>query len=377
MPPVADAVADNATAASGKDFDLDATAFGLNADGSDPGDNTSTPIQATPQAADASPSPVADAAPVAPVAEPTVADPAAQQQAADAAQVQTNHLLELAKTQFGYQGQHPNDMAFLQHLMRTQEEYARSQADLNQFRQVQPYLSEFGQYMQQRQQAAQQQAQVDPWGRPEFDPAWEQLLENDEAGGVRLRKGVIADPSIPAKYAAYVQHQRNFIQNLTRDPEKTLAPLMQSVAQQVYQGLQQEFAQRDQQARAAQIVQQNASWLKGPNGQLTPKGQRYAQLVEGYHQRGIVDEGAQHHFAMLQLERDELLAQVAQQKQAPTLAQNNQAAQQQFLQQTNGSVRRPSSAGAGAGPAAGPMSLADMVRQATDGQSVEFDKPIG
>lgn len=371
---VADAV-DN-TAAPSADFDVDATAFGLNADGSESAAAASADAgQSAPaQTADPAQTATAPAANAGDNTQPVV-DPAAQQQPADAQQVQTNHLLDFAKTQFGYQGQHANDVAFLQHLMRTQDDYARAQQDLQVFRQIQPKLSEFAKWEQQQQLAAQQQSQVDPWGRPEYDPRWETMLENDENGGVRLRKGVVADPTIPQKYAAAVEHQRNFIHNLWQDPEKTLAPLMHRVAGQVYQGLQQEFAQRDQQSRAAQIVQQNLGWLKGPDGQLTPKGQRYAQLVDGYHKNGIVDEAAQHHFAMLQLERDEFAAKLAQQQQAPTAAQNNQAAKQQFLQQTNGAVRRPNSSGAGAGPAAGPLSMADMVRQAIDGQTVEFDRP--
>lgn len=382
MPSEASAVAE--PSASTNDFDVDPAAFGLNADGSEPSASQETTTagatagssagQGQPAVDTGSQAQTAAAAPAAAGAEvQTAADAQAQ------AQAQTQYLQEVAR-QLGYQGQaYETDAAFLQHLLQTQAEHQRAQAELQQFRQVQPYLSEFAKWQQQQYAQQQQQAQVDPWGRPEFDPQWETFLEPDENGGVRLRKGVAADPALPQKYLQSQQFLAQRLRDFAFNPERAFAPLVQQVAQQVYQGLQQEFSQRDQQAFARQLVDSNADWIYAnkQTRELSPKGRRLTQLITELEAQGIRDPQMQSRFAMQQLRLEELEAARQQQAAPPAAQQANAAAKQQFLQQTNGSVRRPNSSAAGAGPAAGPTSFADLIRQEIGDQTVEFDPRFG
>lgn len=293
--------------------------------------------------------------------------PPSEQPVAEVAPAETqtqSQLREMAK-RMGYEpGNYESDDAMLNDLFRAREAYKASQQEIQQYRQVQPYLSEFQKYMAEQQRARQQEAAKDPWGRPEYNPEWDRELEIGEDGNIRLRKGSLADPSIVNKYQQAMQHRQTFFQKLWSNPEEALQPLLNNVAQQAMDAVQQQLSQREQQYTVQQIVQGNSDWMKTPDGRLTQDGYRYRDIVAELSNHGIMDVNLTHRLAMNQLQLERL------QKGQQPVAQPVQPAAKPVQ---NGSTHRPPRRAAVSTPVTTQgASLDEMLREAMNGQELEF-----
>lgn len=251
--------------------------------------------------------------------------------------------------------QFQDDHQALQHLAGLYRQ-TREQADLARYgQQYLRHASDFQQWQQQRQQAAaqQQQAEQSWWKAPEYDPSWSQKLYKDPASG-ELKAVPGADPDLPRKYMAWIDHQRQFMDRFAQDPIAAIRPGVEQLALQVAQQVvQQQLGGYQERQVADGFVQQNSPWLHerdpqgnlvpGPNGKpaLSPLGQRFAAYVGEAEQMGLRGVEQQRRYAMGLVQRDYLSALYSQQGQQqaaqPAPQQQAQAdpaeqARQRFLQ---------------------------------------------
>jgi hypothetical protein len=157
-------------------------------------------------------------------------------------------------------------------------------------------------FRQQQAQAQQTQKPAAPekqklFNVPEYDPAWESLVEFNERG--RAIAGANGDPSIAAKVNAYRDYQRQFFQNFSKNPEETLAPLIEARAKElVAKEFDSRFSQVSDKQQAEQFIRENASWLYDQkSGQLSYAGQRFHANMNAAAQLGITSQAAQASYA--------------------------------------------------------------------------------
>lgn len=262
-----------------------------------------------------------------------------------------------------------DDEAVVQQLVQA---YQQAQAYQSQLAQLQP-LAQYGQLAMQHwdkfqdwlrgQQAQQQQAEKPWWSKwwnpPEYNPAWERLVERDPVTG-QLRAVQGADPTILPKYLAYHQYQRQMAERLLANPFEFFQEPVQHLARQVAQELIEKHLNHYQDVVFSdQFVQQNSSWLHQrdqagnvvvagydpqtgrPIPALTPEGKAFAQYVLEAEGMGIRDVRLQQRYATQMLERAIALQRLSQQN----ATQNGQQLKQQFLQQAAGANHVPGQSG--------------------------------
>ena len=217
---------------------------------------------------------------------------------------------------------------------------------------MQHYLQHADQFRQwqQQQQAAQLQAQQQQGPRaPEWNPQWENLLRFDAQGNPALVPG--ADPAILAKYYAFQQYRRDFADRLVRDPQGTLAPVIQQEAQKLFQTqMAEQLRTHQDRMYAEQFIDRNASWLhardQAGNVQMNPAtgrpmlswaGQRFVAHLDSLQRAGVTDVRQQEYLARQLTEADWRSAQAQQQAAQQLGAQQ----QQQTLQQGNRQPANP------------------------------------
>jgi len=206
----------------------------------------------------------------------------------------------------------------------------------------------------QQQQQAPAAAAPNPLARykaPEYDPRWEHLIQRDPNTGAVIGVVAGADPTILPKYHAYRQHRDRVADELLRDPESFLDPLISDrVAKQAAQLVEERVAQMQTAQRVEAIVARNRDWAfaKDAKGQqqfnfdgspmLTQQGARYKQFVEMTWNAGVKNEQWQDFFA-----RNLLVAEMNMANQANQIAQQNGNQQRQDL--VNNMNRKPNASG--------------------------------
>lgn len=205
-----------------------------------------------------------------------------------------------------------DDVAIAQTLYQSMQGYQQAQQQLRQYQEVMPATME---YMQNRQryqewvnaQQAQQQKQADPpkwWNPPQVKDTWKNYIIRDPQTG----KEVI-DPSAPleAKMALqeYQTYTADFAKRFVTNPEDTLKPFIEQVAQQKAQELvQQHLGQYTAQNYVQSLEQQNADWLYDQHGQISPEGRAIQGYIEQAAKSGISSPDARWQYATSMLERD-------------------------------------------------------------------------
>lgn len=188
---------------------------------------------------------------------------------------------------------------------------------------------------------------------PEFDPAWEKLLAQDEQGNVVPRPGT--PPDVLPKYLAHQQYVRDFARKLTTDPEGTLRPFVAEVAEERARELvRSELAAREEGAHVEHFVRANSAWLHQRDaggrvilhpgtGQpvLTTAGSRFAGYVREAAQIGVADVRRQESYAADKLRLDLLRAQLAEARQGQAAGEQGRAAEQAVINAN----RRPNAGG--------------------------------
>jgi hypothetical protein len=151
---------------------------------------------------------------------------------------------------------------------------------------VQPYASQFQEFLAQRQQqqALQQAQQPKPWAAPPFKREWLAQVETDEAtGALRAKPGY--DPAIADKVQAYADWRDKFLQA----PDEVLKPWVASEAQQIVQA---QMAVYQEQQQADALIQRESTWMfQGGQrgGPLTAAGQMYQRVTNALFQGGLHD----------------------------------------------------------------------------------------
>ncbi len=310
------------------------------------GENTTTPIepQTTTQPV-AAQTPATQTAPATPVTSQTTPDVAAQQ----TQQAQTQQGFREALRNFGVelpQQQFADDQAAMRHIA----EMMRQAPDLRQLAGYgQEYLQhreQFTAWQRQQEEARRQQQQQSQqwWKAPEYDPSWVQKLYADPVTGeIRVRPG--NDPMIAAKYQAWLDHQRGFLDRFSQDPVKALQPGIEQIATEIAQRMiQKHLGGYQEQSQAREVIQSNSGWMHERDEQgrvlmdpqtgrpaLSEWGRRYATYVQRAEQMGLSNVQAQHDYAYGLVQRDAALARYGQQAQSQQALSQSDQAKQDFL----------------------------------------------
>lgn len=260
-----------------------------------------------------------------------------------------------------------DDVAIAQTLYQSMQGYRQAQQQLRQYQEVMPATME---YMQNRhkyqeylaaQQAQQQKAQEPAkwWNPPQVKDTWRNYVVRDPETGRE-----IIDPNAPmeAKMALqeYQAYTADFAKRFVTNPEDTLKPFIEQVAQQKAQELvQQHLGQYTVHNYVQSLEQQNADWLYDERGQITQEGLAIQGYIEQAAQAGIGTPEARWQYATSMLERDllnlryqQMMAMSQQPQTAPPPAPEPQVAQSnmQFLRER--ATRTPSRSGGATEPRA-------------------------
>jgi hypothetical protein len=263
-----------------------------------------------------------------------------------------------------------DDVAIAQTLYHSMQGYQQAQQQLRQYQDVMPATME---YMQNRQryqewqnaqQAQQTKAPEQPkwWNPPQVKDTWRNYIVRDPQTGRE-----VIDPNAPleAKMALqeYQTYTADFAKRFVTNPEDTLKPFIEQVAQQKAQELvQQHLGQYTAQNYVSGLEQQNADWLYDTRGQISPEGRAIQGYIEQAAQSGIGTPEARWQYATSMLERDLLNLRYQQmmagmQQQAPPMEQAPAAPEppvaqsnMQFLRER--ATRTPSRSGGATEPRA-------------------------
>jgi len=266
-------------------------------------------------------------------------------------------------------------------------------------RQLAPHYQQVQDYVRQLQQGtppAPQHGQGgqpakpgNPFGLPEYDPSWAQLIQKNAVTG-EFEPVPGAPPDIVHRVLGYERKLRDVQAKFWQNPAEALGPILaETIKPLLQQHVQQNLgAMQDQQA-AQQFVAQNGAWLyqKNPQGQpiidpltqqpiLSAQGASFRQHLERAAQYGITSQAAQIDYAVNQTRAEILQAggqAPAAGAAAPAAVPPGQSARDNFLQLHNrravnhaGSTIPAPGTPPGTPPAGqnrAEMSLADRMRQ--------------
>lgn len=227
-------------------------------------------------------------------------------------------------------------------------------------RQLAPYYSQFTQWLQSQQQGGGQQGQqqqqrpANPFGIPEYDPGWLELVERDANGNWIPKPG--APPDIVFRIQNYSRARQAALDRLLSNPADVLGPVLQQAIQPMLQQyLQQNLGHYQDQQFANQFVSQNSQWLhmRDQNGNiitdpitrtpvLTNEGHRFLQHLRKAEEIGIRSLQDQQAYAMNML-RAEGVTSIFGTSGASNATQQRDASNQNFLNQHN--RRQPNHSG--------------------------------
>ena len=220
-----------------------------------------------------------------------------------------------------FQGREPLEIA--RELYQAHTGFREAQRHLQQYQAVRPELSDWlankQAYMQWKQSQAAAQApqpeQPKRWfAPPEIKEDWRNYIVRDPSTGRE-----VIDPNAPfeaqQQLRAYQDYTQNFARKLVTDPEGTLKPFIEQVAQEKARELvERQFGQHSAETYIQDLERQNADWLYDNEGNISPYGQAIANGIEEAKQLGIASPQGRWQYAT-NLLKSELLAMRYQQMQ--------------------------------------------------------------
>jgi hypothetical protein len=218
-----------------------------------------------------------------------------------------------------FQGREPLEIA--RELYRSYTGFQDAQRHLQQYQAVRPELSDWmankQAYMQWKQSQAPQPQPEQPkkwFAPPEIKEDWRNYIVRDPATGRE-----VIDPNAPfeaqQRLREYQDYTQNFARKLVTDPEGTLKPFIEQVAQAKAEELvQKQFGQHSAETYIQDLERQNADWLYDQQGNISPYGQAIANGIEEAKQLGIATPQGRWQYAT-NLLKSELLAMRYQQMQ--------------------------------------------------------------
>lgn len=206
-----------------------------------------------------------------------------------------------------------------------QREQAASKA-LRQYQQVMPiaqeYLTnrpEFEKWKAAQAQQAQQPKEEKPawWNPPQVSDAHRRYLTRDENGREVIAENAPLDAQ--AALSEYMNYRADFAQKFLNNPEETLGPMVQDLAQkQAQEMIHQVLERRDNEQFVKQIQEENADWLLDPEtGSVSPAGLLMNKYIEQAKSHGINGPRARWDYAMAMSERDLLVQRYESEQQQP------------------------------------------------------------
>ncbi len=221
-----------------------------------------------------------------------------------------------------FQGQ--DDVAIARNLYQSHTGLQEAQRRLEQYQQMMPATQEWlrneksFREWQASQQAAQQKPEEPPkwWNPPQVKETWRSYIVRDPETG---REVIAPDAPFEAQQALreYQAYTADFARKLVTDPESTLQPFVEQVAQRKAEELVNRALSGYQAQNYVQsLEQQNSDWLYDANGQVTREGQAIQAYIAQAKEMGIQSPDARWKYATGMLQRD-LLNLRYQQMQAP------------------------------------------------------------
>lgn len=206
-----------------------------------------------------------------------------------------------------------------------QREQAASKA-LRQYQQVMPvaqeYLThraEFEKWKQAQTQQAEQPKEEKPawWNPPQVSDAHRRYLTRDENGREVIAENAPLDAQ--AALSEYMNYRADFAQKFLNNPEETLGPMVQDLAQkQAQEMIQQTLQRRDDEEFVRQIQAENEDWLIDQDtGGVSPAGLLMNKYIEQAKSHGINGPRARWDYARAMSERDLLVQRYDSEMQQP------------------------------------------------------------
>lgn len=236
-----------------------------------------------------------------------------------------------------FQGREPLEIA--RALYRSHTGLQEAQRHLQQYQAVQPELHQWLQNKEQyqrwlaSQQAAQQPKPEPPkkwFAPPEVSDNWKQYIVRDPQTGRE-----VIDPSAPyeaqQRLREYQDYMAGFARKLVTDPENTLKPFIEQIAQQKAQELvSQHLGQYSNETYVQELERQNADWLYNEDGSVSPYGVAIQNSIEEAKRLGIQGADARWRYATSMLQKELLAMRYQQQmsQQSQAFAGSQQAAPQ-------------------------------------------------
>jgi len=235
---------------------------------------------------------------------------------------------DFAREQFGYDlSKYQSDEEAAKGLIEASRKVGERDEYAKRYKELEPYLSEFNEFLQNRgqqtQPTQQQQEETAREIRAAYDPQWEGWMERDEstgavkqdqAGNVKWQVGTPKEvkDGFHQWYDASQRFRRDPV-SFIKEQAKSLLDVDQiteQVRERVFGELQQRHAQESQVHQAQRILQENSGWMYQTNGQGQPvmdpetgrpvfseRGAAYFNAVQRLTQSGLNDQATIDHFA--------------------------------------------------------------------------------
>lgn len=225
-----------------------------------------------------------------------------------------------------FQGQ--DDLSIAQNLYRAHTGFQETQRQLNQYQSLLPKTQEY--LTNEREYLAWKQAQAEAsrpkpaetpkwWNPPAVKDTWKSYIVRDPSTGKE-----IISPEAPFEaqqsLREYQAYTADFARRFVTDPENTLKPFIEQIAQQKAQELVQgQLGQYTEQNYVKDLEQQNADWLYTAPGQISQEGAAIQHYIREAAENGVNGSQARWKYATSMLHRDLLQARYQQgmQQQAP------------------------------------------------------------
>jgi hypothetical protein len=210
-----------------------------------------------------------------------------------------------------FQGQ--DDLAIAQNLYRSFNGYQAAQQQLQQYQSVIPAASEylrnqreFESWKQAQAQAAQPKPAEKPkwWNPPQVKDTWKNYIVRDPSTGKEM---IAPDAPYEAQQSLreYQSYTADFARKLVTDPENTLKPFIEDIANAKAKEMVEQHLNQYQASNYVQdLERQNSDWLYDQNGQVSREGQAIQSYISQASQMGIADPKARWQYATGMLQRD-------------------------------------------------------------------------
>lgn len=238
-----------------------------------------------------------------------------------------------------FEGQ--DDLSIARSLYRAHNSAGEAQRQLAQFQNLMPatqhYLRNqdaFEKWQRAQVEAAAPKQPEAPkwWNPPQVKDTWRNFVIRDPQTGKEV---ISPDAPYEAQQALreYQTYTTDFARRLVTDPENTLKPFIEQVAQQKAQELVQgQFGQYAATNYVSDLERQHADWLYDQNGQVSSEGQAIQRYIADAAQLGINGVENRWRYATSMLRSDLLNVRYSQMQQSFATQQAPQVAPQQAAQ---------------------------------------------